>query len=161
MRKCIVATNIAETSLTVDGIMFVVDAGYCKLKVPTPLTGSSFPSSLFICASLNQADIFSLYCSLPLLPVARCSTLALAWMLYRCTPSARLMPTSVLAEQDVQGQASATGNAFCLLSGHTCMHTHTYKSSLKKRSTYIGNRHLGFGQDPPPLHFIRSTWVVV
>lgn len=34
VRKCIVATNIAETSLTVDGIMFVVDAGYCKLKVP-------------------------------------------------------------------------------------------------------------------------------
>ncbi len=27
-RKCIVATNIAETSLTVDGIMYVVDAGY-------------------------------------------------------------------------------------------------------------------------------------
>lgn len=27
------ATNIAETSLTVDGIMFVVDSGYCKLKV--------------------------------------------------------------------------------------------------------------------------------
>lgn len=33
VRKCIVATNIAETSLTVDGIMFVIDAGYCKLKV--------------------------------------------------------------------------------------------------------------------------------
>jgi pre-mRNA-splicing factor ATP-dependent RNA helicase DHX38/PRP16 len=33
IRKCIVATNIAETSLTVDGIMFVIDAGYCKLKV--------------------------------------------------------------------------------------------------------------------------------
>ncbi|GBP35311.1 Probable pre-mRNA-splicing factor ATP-dependent RNA helicase mog-1 [Eumeta japonica] len=31
-RKCIVATNIAETSLTVDGIMFVIDSGYCKLK---------------------------------------------------------------------------------------------------------------------------------
>ncbi|AOA61325.1 RNA helicase involved in splicing [Komagataella phaffii CBS 7435] len=33
VRKCIVATNIAETSLTVDGIVFVVDAGLCKLKV--------------------------------------------------------------------------------------------------------------------------------
>ena len=32
-RKVIVATNIAETSLTVDGIYFVVDCGYCKLKV--------------------------------------------------------------------------------------------------------------------------------
>ena len=33
VRKCVVATNIAETSLTVDGIMYVIDAGYCKLKV--------------------------------------------------------------------------------------------------------------------------------
>lgn len=32
-RKVIVATNIAETSLTVDGILYVVDAGYSKLKV--------------------------------------------------------------------------------------------------------------------------------
>ncbi|PIK34049.1 putative pre-mRNA-splicing factor ATP-dependent RNA helicase PRP16 [Apostichopus japonicus] len=39
VRKCIVATNIAETSLTVDGIMFVVDAGYCKLKVYNPRIG--------------------------------------------------------------------------------------------------------------------------
>ncbi|KAI9808937.1 MAG: DEAH-box RNA helicase prp16, partial [Phylliscum demangeonii] len=33
VRKVIVATNIAETSLTVDGIMYVVDGGYSKLKV--------------------------------------------------------------------------------------------------------------------------------
>ncbi|XP_066503641.1 pre-mRNA-splicing factor ATP-dependent RNA helicase PRP16 isoform X3 [Hoplias malabaricus] len=39
VRKCIVATNIAETSLTVDGIMFVVDSGYCKLKVFNPRIG--------------------------------------------------------------------------------------------------------------------------
>ncbi len=32
-RKCIVSTNIAETSLTVDGILYVIDTGYCKLKV--------------------------------------------------------------------------------------------------------------------------------
>lgn len=39
VRKCIVATNIAETSLTVDGIMFVVDSGYCKMKVFNPRIG--------------------------------------------------------------------------------------------------------------------------
>jgi len=38
-RKCIVATNIAETSLTVDGIKFVIDTGYCKLKVYNPKMG--------------------------------------------------------------------------------------------------------------------------
>eukprot|EP00923_Selenidium_pygospionis_P055553 GHVN01096774.1.p1 GENE.GHVN01096774.1~~GHVN01096774.1.p1 ORF type:complete len:1140 (-),score=151.38 GHVN01096774.1:296-3715(-) len=38
-RKVIVATNIAETSLTVDGIRFVVDSGFCKLKVYNPKVG--------------------------------------------------------------------------------------------------------------------------
>ncbi|KAF8497258.1 putative PRP16-RNA-dependent ATPase [Russula emetica] len=38
-RKVIVATNIAETSLTVDGILYVVDSGYSKLKVYNPKVG--------------------------------------------------------------------------------------------------------------------------
>lgn len=39
VRKCIVSTNIAETSLTVEGIKYVIDAGYSKLKVYNPRIG--------------------------------------------------------------------------------------------------------------------------
>ncbi|GME80951.1 unnamed protein product [Ambrosiozyma monospora] len=39
IRKCIVATNIAETSLTVDGVKFVIDTGLMKLKVYNPKVG--------------------------------------------------------------------------------------------------------------------------
>lgn len=38
-RKCIVATNIAEASLTIDGIFFVVDPGMAKVKMYNSKTG--------------------------------------------------------------------------------------------------------------------------
>ncbi|VAH94346.1 unnamed protein product [Triticum turgidum subsp. durum] len=38
-RRFIVATNVAETSLTVDGVVFVVDCGYVKQRQYNPSTG--------------------------------------------------------------------------------------------------------------------------
>ncbi|EDO05515.1 Helicase associated domain (HA2) family protein [Babesia bovis T2Bo] len=35
-RKCVLATNIAETSLTIDGIVYVVDTGFAKQNVYNP-----------------------------------------------------------------------------------------------------------------------------
>ena len=51
-RKCVIATNIAEASLTIDGIFYVVDPGFAKIKMYNPKAGMD---SLIV-APISQAS---------------------------------------------------------------------------------------------------------
>ena len=51
-RKCVIATNIAEASLTIDGIFYVVDPGFAKIKVFNPKLGMD----TLVVAPISQAS---------------------------------------------------------------------------------------------------------
>ncbi|KAJ7454911.1 pre-mRNA splicing factor [Mycena galericulata] len=53
-RKVILATNIAETSITIDGVVFVIDPGFVKQKSYNPRTGMS--SLVIVPCSRASAD---------------------------------------------------------------------------------------------------------
>ncbi|KAL1176792.1 hypothetical protein V6Z11_A04G183500 [Gossypium hirsutum] len=54
-RKVVLATNIAEASLTIDGINYVIDPGFCKIESYNPRTGmESLQVTSISKASANQ-----------------------------------------------------------------------------------------------------------
>ena len=58
--QVVLATNIAETSLTIDGIIYVIDPGFCKQKSYNPRTGME---SLVVvpCSKVHRYLILSVH----------------------------------------------------------------------------------------------------
>lgn len=52
--QVVLATNIAETSLTIDGISFVIDCGFAKIKSFNPKTGMESLLVQPVCAATLQ-----------------------------------------------------------------------------------------------------------
>ena len=66
MRKYVLSTNIAETSVTISGIKYVVDSGYVKTRLIQPATGVEMlkvsPVSLhstITCLTLHSSPLLS------------------------------------------------------------------------------------------------------
>lgn len=57
-RKCVIATNIAEASLTIDGIFYVVDPGFCKQNVSFLISNFHFQKQW----PVLEALLFSVVC---------------------------------------------------------------------------------------------------
>jgi len=52
-RKVVVSTNIAETSLTIDGVVFVIDPGFAKQKVCGSCGANSSVHVVFVYSVFN------------------------------------------------------------------------------------------------------------
>jgi pre-mRNA-splicing factor ATP-dependent RNA helicase DHX16 len=66
-RKVVLATNIAETSITIDGVVFVIDPGFVKQNSYNPRTGMSslvvVPVSISLHASREVSRLLCPQCS--------------------------------------------------------------------------------------------------
>lgn len=72
-RKVVLATNIAETSITIDGVVFVIDPGFVKQNSYNPRTGMSslvvVPVSIFFDWMINS--IYRMYIFLVLKSISQ------------------------------------------------------------------------------------------
>lgn len=64
-RKVVLATNIAETSITIDGVVFVIDPGFVKQNSYNPRTGMS--SLIVVPVSTLVNNLWSLLIVVPFL----------------------------------------------------------------------------------------------
>lgn len=109
-RKIVLSTNVAETSLTIDDVVYVINSGYMKEKSYDPFTGvSALKVSLVSSASERQRRgragrcqpgvCFHLYSSAVAAELPVCSPLLLRIRRFCSTTEANLAPARSTSEQ--------------------------------------------------------------